>query len=84
MVCVAFSAMHTARRSGRRKFISSWHSVPGVIWKRSLTPSRVTSSPVASTYRVGGISPTVPVETAGPRPQPTWPVASVGRLVPYM
>lgn len=84
IVWVAFSAMHTARRSGRRTFISSWHSVPGVIWKRNLTPSRVASCPVVSMYRVGGIRPMVPVDTASPSPQPTWPAASVGRLVPYM
>ncbi len=71
MVWVAFSAMHTARRSGKRKFISSWHSVPGVIWNWIRTPSRVTSSPVAVMDRVGAIRPTVPSETRRPRPQPS-------------
>ena len=28
-MCVAFSAMHSARRCGKRKFISAGHSVPG-------------------------------------------------------
>ena len=31
---MAFSAMHSARRSGKMKFISTGHSVPGVIWNR--------------------------------------------------
>ncbi|WP_372470261.1 hypothetical protein [Streptomyces hydrogenans] len=84
MVWVAFSAMQTARRSGKRKFISSWASVPGVIWNRIRTPSRVTSSPVPVMYRVGAIRPTVPSETVSPSPQPTWAVASLGRVEPYM
>ena len=40
---VAFSAMHSARRSGKRKFISAGASVPGVSWKTISIPSTVSS-----------------------------------------
>ncbi|SLH57272.1 Uncharacterised protein [Mycobacteroides abscessus subsp. abscessus] len=43
MLWVAFSAMHRARWSGNRKFISAGASVPGVSWKSMRTPS-ITSS----------------------------------------
>ena len=59
---VAFSAMHSARWSGKRKFISAGASVPGVSWKTIRTPSTVSSWPVWVMSTVGGIRVTVPVE----------------------
>ena len=81
---MAFSAMHSARRSGNRKFISTGHSVPGVIWKRMSTPSSVSSWPVWVISSVGGISPTVPTEVVWPSPAPIWPAGPFGSLAPYM
>ena len=52
---------HAQRRwSGKKKFISTGHSVPGVIWKRMRTPSSVSSWPVCVISRVGAIRPIVP------------------------
>ena len=57
---VAFSAMHSARCSGKTKFISTGHSVPGVIWNRMSTPSSVSSWPVWVISSVGAMTPIVP------------------------
>ena len=81
---MAFSAMHSARRSGKRKFISAGASVSGVSWNTMRTPSTVTSWPVWVMSTVGGISVTVPVEVALPRPAPTCPVGPFGSSAPYM
>jgi len=78
-VWVAFSAMHRARRSGKKKFISAGASVPGVTWNTTRTPSMVASWPVSVTSTVGTINDMVPNEVAIPRPQPIWPVALAGR-----
>jgi hypothetical protein len=46
MLCrlwVAFSARHSTRLSGSRKFISAGASVPGVIWNWRRTPSTTSS-----------------------------------------
>jgi hypothetical protein len=45
-VAVQFSAMHSARRSGRKMFISAGASAPGVNWKTIRTPSITICSPV--------------------------------------
>ncbi len=84
MLWVAFSARHSARRSGKRKFISEGASVPGVSWKTIRTPSTVSSCPVRVMSTVGGISVTVPVEVVMPRPAPIWPSGAFGRRSPYM
>ena len=81
---VAFSAMHSARRSGKRKFISAGASVPGVIWKTIRTPSIVSSCPVRVMSTVGAIRPSEPVDVAMPRPVLTWPVGLRSRIAPYM
>lgn len=84
MLCVAFSARHRARRSGKRKFISAGASVPGVTWKTIRTPSTVSVWPVRVMSRVGGTSVRVPLETAGPSPVLIWPSGALGRWSPYM
>jgi hypothetical protein len=83
-LCVAFSAMHRARRSGKWKFISAGASVPGVSWNTMRTPSSVSSCPVRVMSTVGGISETVPVDVVVPRPAPTCPVGPLGSSAPYM
>ncbi len=52
--------MHSARCSGKKKFISAGASVPGVIWNTMRMPSTVSSCPVRAMSTVGGISVTVP------------------------
>ena len=87
MLCrlwVAFSAMQSARWSGKRKFISAGASVPGVSWKTMRTPSSVSSSPVRAMSRVGGISVIEPVEVVRPRPAVTWPSGALSSSAPYM
>ena len=81
---MAFSAMHSARRSGKRKFISAGASVFGVSWNTMWMPSTVSSCPVWVMSTVGGISVTVPVEVVCPRPAPTWPAGPFGSSAPYM
>ena len=81
---VAFSAMHRARWSGKKKCISAGASVPGAIWNTMRTPSTVSSWPVVVMSRVGRISVTVPVDVVWPRPAPTWPSGPRGRAAPYM
>ena len=81
---MAFSAMHSARRSGKRKFISTGHSVPGVIWKRISTPSSVSSWPVWVISSVGGMSPIEPSEVVWPRPAPICPRGPFSSCAPYM
>ncbi len=84
MLCVAFSARHSARRCGKRKFISDGASVPGVSWKTIRTPSTVSSWPVRVMSTVGGISVMVPVEVVIPSPAPTCPSGVLGSRSPYM
>ena len=67
---VAFSAMQRARWSGKEKFISTGHSVPGVIWNRMRMPSTISSWPVWVISRVGAMSPMVPSEVVCPQPGP--------------
>ena len=81
---MAFSAMHRARRSGNRKFISAGHSVPGVSWKTMRTPSSTSSCPVRVMSTVGATSPTVPVELVMPSPQPICPAGPFSSAAPYM
>ena len=59
--------MHSARRSGKWKFISAGASVPGVIWKTIRTPSIVSSCPVRVTSLVGAIRPTEPDRRRDPQ-----------------
>ena len=73
MLCVAFSAMHRARMSGKQKFISAGASVPGVLWKTMRTPSSTSSWPVCVISSVGAIRPILPVEPPGPSPIPKVP-----------
>lgn len=85
MLCrlwVAFSAMHSARWSGSRKFISDGASVPGVIWKTNRTPSTVSVCPVWVTSIVAGSSAGVPVEAVKPSPMPTSPAGPRSRFMP--
>ena len=83
-VAVQFSAMHSARWSGNRKFISAGASVPGVIWNSIRTPSTTSSEPVAPTSSVGAIRPKVPSGVVWPSPLPTSPCGPLGRRAPYM
>ena len=83
-MCVAFSAMHKATRSGNRTFISAGASVPGVSWNSILIPSTTRVSPVAVMESVGMIRVTVPVEVVWPRPAPICPPALRSRAAPYM
>ena len=83
-VCVAFSAMQSALRSGNQMFISAGASVPGVNWKTMRTPSTVASVPVSDTETVGAARPREPLDVAMPSPQPTWPVGPAGRSMAYM
>ena len=46
-VCVQFSAMHSRRLSGKKKFISAGASASGVFWNTILMPLRIRSSPVS-------------------------------------
>jgi hypothetical protein len=78
------SAMHTARRSGKRKFISAGASVSGVTWKTIRIPSTISSWPVWAMSTVGAISVTVPSEVVWPRPPPTCPPGPFGSSAPYM
>lgn len=84
MLCVAFSARHRARWSGKRKFISAGASVPGVSWKTIRTPSTVSSWPVSVMSTVGGIRLMVPMEVVEPSPAPIWASGALGRFAPYM
>ena len=45
-MCVQFSAMHSRRLSGKKKFISDGASASGVFWKMIRIPSTSSSSPV--------------------------------------
>ena len=76
--------MHSARRSGKRKFISAGASVFGVSWNTMRMPSTVTSWPVWVMSIVGAINVTVPVDVVWPRPAPTCPVGPFGSSAPYM
>jgi hypothetical protein len=76
--------MHSARRSGKQKFISAGASVPGVIWKTIRTPSTVSTWPVRVMSTVGAIRPTAPPEVAIPSPVLTCPVGLRSRRAPYM
>ena len=62
--------MQSARRSGKKKFISAGASVPGVTWNMTRTPSIVAYCPVWVTSTVGANSEIVPLEVAMPRPAP--------------
>ena len=84
VLCVAFSARHRARSSGRGKFISAGASVPGVSWKTMRTPSSVSSWPVRMMSWVGGTRLTVPFEVVMPRPALICPSADFGSRSPYM
>ena len=87
MLCkapLAFSAMHSARRSGKYRFISAGASVPGVNWNSIRTPSMVRISPVAVMLSLGGTSVTVPRARVGPSPDETWPVGDRGNSQPNM
>lgn len=84
MLCVAFSAMHRARRSGKKKFISEGASVSGVIWKTIRTPSTVSSWPVRVMSSVGGTRVIVPVDVVMPSPAPICPVGPFLSSAPYM
>ena len=79
---VAFSARQSARWSGKKKFISAGHSVPGVFWNTMRTPSSTSSCPVRVMSSVGAIRPTVPVEGAGPSPMPNVPLAPLASATP--
>ena len=81
---VAFSATHSARWAGKRKFISAGASVPGVSWNSTVTPSRTSIWPVWVTSWVGAISDTAPFDVAWPRPTPIWPAGPRSRRLPYM
>src|SRR5664279_5208340 len=83
-LCVAFSAIYSARRWGNRKFISAGASVPGVSWNSMTTPSTVSRCPVRVTSMVGGIKEMVPVDVVWPKPAPIWPLAALGSSAPYM
>jgi len=76
--------MHSARRSGNKKFISAGASVPGVSWNSISTPSTVSCWPVCVISAVGGISDTVPVEVVMPSPAPIWPSGDLASSAPYM
>ena len=65
--------MHSARRPGKKKFISAGASVFGVFWNTISTPSTVSVWPVWVTSSVGGINETVPDELVWPNPLPIWP-----------
>ncbi len=77
---MAFSAMHSARLSGRKKLNSAGHSVPGVFWNTMRTPSRTSSWPVWLMMTVGAMRSTVPVETLAPSPMPSVPVGPFSRV----
>lgn len=81
---MAFSAMHSAARSGKWMLSSAGASVPGVSWKTMRMPSTVSLCPVRVTSRVGGIRPVVPVDVVCPSPAPIRPRAPAGRAAPYM
>ena len=78
MLWVAFSAIHKARLSGKQKFISAGHSVPGVVWNMIRTPSTTSSWPVSVMSSVGAMRPGVPVDPPAARPIPKVPVADFG------
>ena len=54
-VWVQFSAMHSRRWSGKKKFISAGASASGVFWNTIRTPPTSSSSPVSVTVSVGAI-----------------------------
>ena len=83
-MCVEFSAMQRARRSGKWKCISAGASVPGAIWKTMRTPSTTSSSPVVVTSTVGTMSVTDPDDVVWPSPAPTCPRSPRGSDAPYM
>ncbi len=85
MVAVQFSAMHSARNPGNRKFISAGASVPGVRWNSISTPSMVWVSPVTVTSWVGASKPLDPkIGVPRPSPESTWPRSVRGSSIPYM
>ena len=87
MLCrwqVQFSAMQSAPNFGKKKFISAGASVSGVTWKTISTPSMTIRSPVRRMLWVGGTRLTCPIDTVLPSPESTWPLASFGRVAPYM
>src|SRR5512146_2136915 len=63
----AFSARHSARKSGRKKCIAAGASEPGAIWNTIRTPSTTSSCPVAAMSRVGRMRVTGPDEVVCPR-----------------
>ncbi len=79
---MAFSAMHSARRSGRWKFISEGASVSGVSWKRKSTPSSRSSCPVRVISSVGGSRLGSPCDAVKPSPTPIRPCGPGGRSPP--
>ena len=68
-----FSAMHRARRSGKKKFISAGASASGVSWNTTRRPARSSSVPVSEIVSVGAIRPDEPSGMAFPSPTSTWP-----------
>ena len=73
---MAFSAMHSARWSGKWKFISAGASVPGVIWNTIRTPSMTSSWPVWVMSSVGASSPSDALGRGQARGRcSTWPLA---------
>src|SRR6056297_684070 len=79
-----FSAMHSARLPGKKKFISAGASVSGVFWNTISTPSTVSVWPVWVMSTVGGISEIVPDELVWPSPLPIWPAGPRSSAAPYM
>ncbi len=71
MLCEQFSAMHSQRWSGKKKFISAGASVSGVIWNTMRTPSTTSSSPVWVMSTVGTMRPGTPSGTHLPSPEST-------------
>jgi hypothetical protein len=81
---VAFSAMHSARRSGKGKSMATGPSVPGGIENRISTPLSVSSWPVSVISRVGGIGPIEPRDVVWPSPAPICPRGPFSRWAPYI
>ena len=73
MVCEQFSAMQSASKSGKKKFISAGASVSGVSWYTTRTPSITISSPVKVMSRFGAMRVLGPMGIELPSPQSTWP-----------
>ncbi len=84
MLWEQFSAMHSARYFGKRKFISAGASVPGVNWNMISRPSIIIVWPVAVMSSVGSISVTAPVDVVCPRPAPICPLGPLGTRLPYI